>query len=219
MVDLGNHFMKALKIADKFDARAFAQTIINSAFEFGKIKEIKFISERASGNTNNQSYIINQDGDIFTQFIIRSISSALKPNDNFVSGDGKVTSFHFRSRGDDLDEKIAALGIGEARKMLSYQVVGGNNPQIYLRMNSVYPLEKAIKQGDFYQNSILQDVQEKHNTSVEMLKYLFTKEQPESNAQERILNYSKWFWDNIEDYFMGVLPNEVKNTLSKRSKN
>jgi ATP-dependent DNA helicase RecQ len=82
-------------------------------------------------------------------------------------------------------------------------------------MNSVYPLEKSVKQGDFYQNNILQDIQKKHYTSVEMLKFLFTKEQPEASAKEKIINYTKWFWDNIENYFMGILPNEVKDTLSK----
>lgn len=215
VADLGNYFIKVLKIPEKFEARAFAQTVINAAFEFGKIKEIKFISERTNSNADNQRYIVHQDGDIFTRFIMSAITNALNPNDNYVLGSDKITTFHFRSRGDDIDAKIAALGIGEARKILSYQVIGGNNPQIYLRMNSVYPLEKAVKQGDFYQNNILQDIQKKHYTSVEMLKFLFTKEQPESTIKEKIINYTKWFWDNIEDYFMGILPNEVKDALSK----
>lgn len=214
--DLGNYFMRSLKISDKFDARAFAQTVINAAFEFTKIKEIKFISERTNSGVDKPRYIIYQDGDIFTKFIINAITFTLTPQDNFVVAGEKITSFHFRSRGDEIDSKIAALGIGEARKLLNYQIIGGNNPQIYLRMNSVYPLEKAIKQGDFYQNSILQDVQIKYYTSVEMLKYLFTKEQTEKQAKERIVNYSIWFWDNIENYFMGILPNEVKDALTKR---
>lgn len=216
VADLGNYFIKVLKILDKFEARAFAQTVINSAFEFGKIKEIKFISERTNSNADNQRYIVHQDGDIFTRFIMNAITNALNPNDNYVLGIDKITTFYYRAHGDDIDAKIAALGIGEARKMISYQVIGGNNPQIYLRMNSVYPLEKAIKQGDFYQNNILQDIQKKHYTSVEMLKFLFTKAQPESSTKEKIINYTKWFWDNIENYFMGILPNEVKEVLSKK---
>lgn len=215
VVDLGNHFMKSLKISDKFEARAFAQTIINAAFEFGKIKEIKFITERIN-NENNQKYFFNQDGDIFTSFIMNSITSALTPKYNFVKDKDTITSFHLRSKTNNIDAQIAALGIGEARKLLNYQVVGGNTPQIYLRMNSVAPLEKAIKQGDFYQNTILQDVQSKHYTSVEMLKYLFTKKQIGATRKERILNYTEWFWDNIENYFMGILPNEVKETISRK---
>ncbi|HDU8540409.1 TPA: ATP-dependent DNA helicase RecQ [Enterococcus faecalis] len=214
VINLGSYLQKNLKIADKFEARAFAQTLINSSFEFSKIKEVKFIAERTNAG-DVSSYIIHQDGDMFTSFIMRELKNALQPKENFVMGKDEITSFNYRSRGDEIDAKIAALGIGEARKLLSFQVIGGNNPQIYLRMNSVYPLERAIKQGDFYQNIILQDVQTKHYSSVEMLKFLFTKKQSGNSPKEKILSYSKWFWDNIENYFMGILPNEVKATLTK----
>ena len=213
--DLGYHFMKTLKISDRFSAMAFAQSVINAAFEFSKIKEIKFISERSIGGDSKPKYIIYHDGDLFTSFILEGVMSTLKPHENYSKKQDLITSFHLRSNSDAIDTKIAALGIGESKKILNYQIIGGNNPQIYLRMNSIYPLETAIKKGDFYQNSILKDVQTKHYTSVEMLKYLFTKEQEGKTQKERILNYSKWFWDSIEDYFMGIIPNEVKNALNK----
>lgn len=219
IIDLGNHFMRTLKISDKFEARAFAQTIVNSAFEFSKIKEIKFISERSKVNADNPSYKIYKDGDIFANFITRSLIDVIKPHDNYSIHGQNITSFYFRANSDSIDAKIAALGIGEARKFLNYQVIGGNNPQIYLRMNSIYPLERAIKQGDYYQNSILQDVRMKQHTSVEMLKYLFTQKKfSKMPTKERILNYSQWFWDNIEDYFMGLLPNDVKDEIYKKNK-
>lgn len=213
--DLGNHFMKTLKISDQFSAMTFAQAVINAAFEFSKLKDIRFIAERNIEGGSKIKYIIHQDGDLFTNFILNSAKETLSPKKNFVITDDNIISFHLRSNSDQLDEKIAALGIGESKKLLNYQIVGGNNPQIYLRMNSVYPLEDAISKGDFYQNSILNDVQIKHHTSVEMLEYLFTKKQPEDTKLERIENYSKWFWDKVEDYFMGVLPQEVESSLNK----
>ena len=216
--DLGNHFMKSLKISDRFEAMTFAQTVINAAFEYSKIKEIKFISERPSSGDSKPKYIVHNDGDLFTTFIQRGLLATLKPRDNFVESDNDILTFYMRTNSAELDAKLAALGIGESRKLLNYQVIGGNNPQIYLRMNSIYPLEQAIKQGDFYQNIILKDVQDKHYTSVEMLIYLFTKEQEGNSSKEKIINYSKWFWDNIENYFMGILPSEVKNVLIKRQK-
>ncbi|WP_461218645.1 helicase-related protein [Lapidilactobacillus salsurivasis] len=216
--NLGDYFMRSLKISDKFEARAFAQTIINSAFEFSKIKKIKFISERANSELTNQRYKVEDTVDLFTQFILESINSVLRPIDNFAKTDSQITSFAHRANSADTDAKIAALGIGEARKLVNYQVIGGNTPQLYLRINSVFPLEQAIRKGNLYQNSILQDVQIKHYTSVEMLKYLFTKKIDGATSGERIEKYSTWFWDNIEDYFMGRLPNEVKEALAKDAK-
>lgn len=218
IADLGEHFRKTLKILDKFEARAFAQTIINAAFEFVKIKNIKFIAERSNSAENKQRYIVHQDADIFSKFIIDGLTGAVNPTSNFLSKTSLITTFYFRSQGDSIDAKIAALGIGEARGLINYQIIGGNNPQIYLRVNSIYHLENAIKQGDFYQNAILTDVQRKHYTSVEMLKYLFTKEQPEKKEIDRVVNYSNWFWDQIEDYFMGILPEEVKAALNNKNR-
>lgn len=215
--DLGEHFRQTLKISDKFEARAFAQTIINAAFEFVKIKNIKFIAERSNSAADKQRYIVHQDADIFTKFIIDGLTGAVNPSSNYLKEESLITTFHYKSKGDDVDTKIAALGIGEARGLINYQIIGGNNPQIYLRMNSIYHLENAIKQGDFYRNAILEDVQRKHYTSVSMLRYLFTKNQPEKDDNVRIVNYSNWFWDQIEDYFMGILPNEVKDDLASKT--
>lgn len=212
--ELGNHFMKNINISDKYDARAFAQTVINSAFEFGKIKRMNFIAERLKTGSNNSNYKIYGDADMFTSFILNSLVQTIDPKDNYFSDGNKIYSFSFRADSESIDSKIAALGIGETRGILNYQLIGGNNPQIYLRMNSVYPLEKAIKQGGLYQNSILQDVISKQHTSVAMLEYLFTQKKfSKLNAKDRTVKYSEWFWDNIENYFMGVIPSEVKDRL------
>lgn len=215
--DLGVHFKQTLKISDTFEARAFAQTILNSSFEFSKLTSVRFISERPNTPVGKEKYIIHQDGEVFTKFILSELNDILNPSTNYLEADGKTISFYRRSKNDDrVDSRIAALGIGEAREMLNYQIIGGNNPQLYLRINSIYPMEKAIRKPEFYQNLILKDVQTKHYTSVEMLNYLFTKEQPERTAKEKIINYSKWFWDTIEDYFMGKLPVKVEENLNNR---
>lgn len=214
--DLGNYLMKRLKISDKFESRTLAQVIINSSFEFGKIKSIKFITDKTISDTEFQKYIIHMDTDIFTNFILSSLKRALYPEDNYIIKNGVVTTFY--RRGFNLvDEVVASLGIGEARGLLYYQVTGGNNPQIYMRINSVRPLEDAISRGDYYTNNILKDVRLRHNTSVEMLKYLFTREQNEIEMELRIKNYTKWFWDSIEDYFMGEIPETVDNSIFKKN--
>jgi len=51
----------------------------------------------------------------------------------------------FKTNNVSIDLKVASLGIGGARESLNCRVVGDQNPQLYLRTNSVYPLECAIK--------------------------------------------------------------------------
>src|SRR5699024_2607360 len=130
---------------------------------------------------------IYPDGASWNFLILEGLTSTFNQHLNCSKTQNLITSCHARSNRLAIATKIAALGIGESKKILNYQIIGGNNPQIYLRMNSIYPLETAIKKGDFYQNSILKDVQTKHYTSVEMLKYLFTKEQEGKTQKERIL--------------------------------
>lgn len=212
--DLGMHFSQTLKIGDRFSARSFAQAVINACFDYSKCESVSFINEKSVG-VDKKNYKINYDTDIFERFILEELEECINPKNNFICDKNRVTTFYIRSRTDEIDKKIAALGIGEARKILGFQIIGGNMPQIYLRINSIFPLEKAIKSGDFYKNDILKDIQSKHYTSVEMLSYLFKKEQPETKASERIPNYTKWFWNEIENYFMGILPDEVVQNLEK----
>lgn len=208
--DLGAFLSRNLKIADKFVATSLGQALINTAFEFGNKKKMRFISEIDSG-FDNRKYAIYQDGSIFTEYVISTLRSILKPMNDYVQDEtGNVMAFYRRNFGKySIDSELAVLRIGETANLLGYQLFGGGNPQIYLRMNSVYPLERAIKKGEKYRNSILEDVRNKHKTSWRMLHYMFTKKQPEKKAIDRIMNYTPWFWDTIEDYFMGIIPNEV----------
>lgn len=215
--DLGNYLMRDIQISDKFEARSLSQVLINASFEFEKIKEITFLKERANSSEDQPRFKVVRDSEIFSDFMLLNLNAVINPNQNFKITDDVITSFYHRiDHNKVIDSRIASLGLGESLGILNYQVIGGNNPQIYLRMNSVYPLEQAIKKGNRYKNHILDDVKAKHYTSVEMLKYLFTKEQPESDPEERVINYSQWFWNNIEDYFMGKLPDKVQSQLSKQ---
>jgi hypothetical protein len=81
-----------------------------------------------------------------------------------------------------------------------YETNGGDNPQIYVRINSKFQLERVVNSPDKYENHILNNVRERHKMSVNMLKYLF-KNQTDSET----------FWKLIENYFLGRIPEEIKN--------
>lgn len=46
-----------------------------------------------------------------------------------------------------------------------------------------------------------------------MLTYLFTYKVEADNPQEKIRKYIDFFWDKIEDYFLGYIPSEVEETI------
>ena len=48
-----------------------------------------------------------------------------------------------------------------------------------------------------------------------MLTYLFTYKIEANGPQERIARYTDFFWDKIEDYFLGYIPTEVEEKLYK----
>jgi len=57
-----------------------------------------------------------------------------------------------------------------------------------------------------YKNRLLELVSERHEISVEMLTYLF---------EEELSN--KEIWDLIEDYFLGIVPDDVVKSYEKKT--
>jgi len=99
---------------------------------------------------------------------------------------------------EDLLITYIALGLLEDFKLLVYRSSGGDNPEIFIRMNSQYQIERILNNPERYHNQILDNVYKRHRVSVEMLTYLFT----EKNSTDE-------FWESIEDYFLGKIPEPV----------
>lgn len=117
-----------------------------------------------------------------------------------------------------VNSEVVTLGLLESFGFCTYEVVSSDSPQIYIRINSMYSIEKALMNRDKYQNLILNDVTRKHYISVEMFKYLFTIPRRGNGEQEVIINYTRDFWNVIEDYFFGKWPKKVRNAISLMKK-
>ncbi|MER2127945.1 DEAD/DEAH box helicase [Solibacillus sp.] len=95
------------------------------------------------------------------------------------------------------------LGALELLGITMYEVNGGDKPQIHIRVGSIYQIERVLAKPSNYQNVILDNVYKRHNTSVAMLRFLFEKQELTTEQ----------FWEYIEEYFLGDLPEEVKEVL------
>ena len=84
--------------------------------------------------------------------------------------------------------------------LILYETNGGDTPQVYIHVNSRYQLQKVLDAPSKYKNRVLDNVHYRHSISSKMLIHLFEKE---VTTEE--------FWDKIEDYFLGKIPEEIKN--------
>ncbi len=96
-------------------------------------------------------------------------------------------------------ELLHVLGILEILELLTFKSLGGNDSQIYIYINQTQTLRTIIMKPYLYKNRLLELVSERHNLSVEMLSFLY-----DSDFSSEII------WDNIENYFLGILPEKVK---------
>lgn len=92
----------------------------------------------------------------------------------------------------DMELALIALGVSESLGCSVYRVTGGESPQIYLHIASQFQLERMVNNPDQYRNQILENVQSRHRSSVEIMQRIFTSD----------VN-TKRFWDFTEDYFLG----------------
>lgn len=211
--ELGHYLAINLNIKDLFKAKAIGQALINGCFEYQKISGYRFIRERGDGD--DLIYQYQNSYDVFIDFLIVSFENFLKDKEQYYMDDQQYIKFYLRNGISKFNYDVVVLGIAETIGLLSYTVENGNSPQIYLRINSILPMEQAINKGDFYKNSLLSNIYLRHRISVEMLTYLFTYKIEANNTKERIKKYTDFFWDKIEDYFLGYIPTEVEERIYK----
>ena len=81
----------------------------------------------------------------------------------------------------------------EMFKLATYQVVSGERPEYFVRINSVSSIENILK-DEFYQSKMVNLVRQRHEQSMKIMNTFFLKL---SKDEER--------WDYIEKYFAGFL--------------
>ena len=188
-----------------------SSVLLNSLIQVSKIKNAGYIKAR-----DERGDLYNVTTHYMTYFdqMKRTINGLFYGEKFADKYDDKFVFYAQRSsKNEQLELEQVLLGVAEAAGALSYEIISGNSPQIYIRINSIYQLEKVIKAPQKYNNLILRSVHERHNISVELLTYLFKMEKEGATKDEKLRNYTEKFWDVIEDYFLGKLPDSVQAKL------
>ncbi|WP_010632469.1 DEAD/DEAH box helicase [Sporolactobacillus vineae] len=210
---LGGYLNERLQLSNRYKAEGLAHVFLNGMAHL-----------TVHLNQSNGRYMIVREDQktrykVYPNYInyFNRLENAVKKlytGQSFAREEGKQYTFYRHLTKDDqeLEEFLIILGLSESLDLLNYEIQGGNNPQIYIRINSIYSLDRAIHSPKSYNNLIMAEVHKKHRISMAMLNYLFTlpKRPEKGSRQEQTENYTTDFWNIIEDYFLGRLPDKVK---------
>ena len=101
-------------------------------------------------------------------------------------------------------EYSVILGILEAMGVLTFEMLGGANSQLFIYINQIQTLKNILNAPYHYNNKLLDEVAKRHLISVKMLTYFY---EGDFSNDER--------WDLIEDYFLGKIPEKVQQECLK----
>ncbi len=101
-------------------------------------------------------------------------------------------------------EYAVVLGILEAMNVVSFEMLGGANSQLYIYVNQIQGMKNILNAPYNYKNRLLEIVSQRHLISVKMLTYIYEND---FSNEER--------WNLLEDYFLGKIPEKVKHECKK----
>ncbi|MGG3915987.1 helicase-related protein [Rossellomorea vietnamensis] len=184
----------------KYQAESLTNQILQSIISYQealkktRTQRVNIITVREQGNESK--YKLFPSTNDFIHFIKNHIDKLIKISTK--NSEDIHELYLTKSNKLEVEKTFISLGLLEALDTLLYEVKGGDNPEIFIRVNSQLQIERAILNADKYSNTILSNVYKRHQISVAMLTYLFEKQ---VDTEE--------FWEYIEDYFLGKIPNEV----------
>ena len=162
----------------------------DSSWHHGSDRAFKCI-KRFSRSSKNTYASVN---DVRYGVIGRELQAAMT---NLMQTLGKLRPFdesrHCRRYLDNkaLDARYALAEVLEILKLATYVVKGGDNPEIFIRLNDASKV-KALAMDNKYSNGVLRELNERHEYSSMVIRGFFSKSMTDSER-----------WDLVEEYFLG----------------
>lgn len=184
---------------NKYKAQTITEVIIASMDVYRKsfARSTSPIVQEKTTKDGKTKYQFNVAVNAYFQWVemgLKKIESDLK--------DGKL--YLINDNGNKTKEYNVILGILESIGVLTFEMLGGANSQLYIYINQIQALKNIINAPYRYHNRLLETITERHLISVKMLSYLYESDFENSEI-----------WDLIEDYFLGKIPEKVKKECKK----
>lgn len=164
-----------------------ARIISNSLFSLID-PEGKCVKHRINEDTNTNTYILSNG--IFKELLKKPIakSGLLKSfTDNHNSSFSRFLSIN------SSDHNSIALRLLSVFDYITYEVLGGEEPEIFIRLNDPEKIRRIVTNEISYSNSYVTKARQKHDRDVKILSKFFYDLK---DNEER--------WDYIEQYFLGA---------------
>lgn len=185
----------------KYKAQAICEVVISSMDSYRKkfTKGLCSIAREKTTIDGKIKYQFNSAVSEYFQWVEIGLNRIISE-----TVDDKL--YLINDNGDRIKEYSVILGILEALDVLSFEMLGGANSQLYIYVNQIQALKNIINAPYSYDNRLLNTVAERHLISVKMLTYIY-----EGNFT------SEEIWDLLEDYFLGIIPEEVKSECRREN--
>ncbi len=175
-----------------------SRIIANSIFDLVD-PDGKCVKHRINEKTGENNY--NFANGNFKEFLRRPIiKSKVITNISMVH---KSTYSSYMSFSNDVKSNIA-LKLLSIFDYISYEIVGGSEPEIFIRLNDPNKVRSIVMGDTYYSNNYVSRARQKHDRDLNILIKFFKN-----------LASDKERWDYIENYFLGydVLETDVKDSF------
>ena len=188
----------ARKIKDRY-GMAKARVIANSIFELTD-PEGKCVKFKRSGATGQLTYSLAFGN--FKEYMRRPVLKSKLIKKISVVDDSKYSSYESLKNNDNTNIALKLLSIFD---FITYEVTGGEEPEIFIRLNDPNKIRDIVFKYISYSNSYVVKAGQKHQRDYDVLLRFFTEL---SDDNER--------WDYIENYFLGedVLLNSEEGVIN-----
>lgn len=183
-----NEFRRELN--EEFKDRIIAENVANGYFRCIKDDSMfarEFVTTKTVGETvkykiNSSNYKMLADQILFKSGIIKELNEVnCRKIEKYKNVDKKTVS-----------KMIKALNLLSIFNLIQYDMYGGENPEIFIRLNDPAKIQ-AIAEGKVtYKNKIVEKARERHDRDVKILERFILELKSD---EER--------WNYIEDYFLG----------------
>lgn len=163
-----------------------ARIIANSLFDL--VDPNMTCVKRRSNDSLAKNYYMLSNGN-FKEYMRKAIIKSLIVNKITKSSESSYSSYMNIANDEWSNIALKMLSIFD---YISYEILGGEEPEIFIRLNDPQKIKNIVIGNTFYSNNYINRAKQKHDRDVNVLLRFFNG-----------LNTDKERWDYVEDYFLG----------------